>query len=410
MTEIMDGQVSWFDADTESTKMSPELSVPTAAETFKQSSRRSSASQNQRLPMCLCLRRGDGASRDSSTMEWENGAWPGGLQMRSTTVLRNGEKDYAYWLTSTALQRGRFCLTLNLSERPRTDNPSRLSEILEANADPKYRLSPKACLGILNRAERRGKKLPEQLEAALMKQAGVGVFTSTQATCQSGASSVDSDESLAFQERAGKAGGGKGLLIQHEKTGALQARSQQNVYSLQGNTIDRNAKQNGSGISENVSHTLNAVDRHGIAKIGVDVYNGEITGDIAATVTASAGGGNHSGPKIMSDGFSFGQSEKARGIGYEEEVSPTLRGGEGGNQKPVALIAFAQNQRDEVRNLHDLAGALAAEPGAKQQTYVAAVDCRNGTENAEVNGTLQAQGSGVNLNNVIREERWENKS
>lgn len=37
------------------------------------------------------------------------------------------------------------------------------------------------------------------------------------------------------------------------------------VYSLQGNAIDRNAQQNGSGICENVSHTVNAVDRHGVA-------------------------------------------------------------------------------------------------------------------------------------------------
>ena len=36
-------------------------------------------------------------------------------------------------------------------------------------------------------------------------------------------------------------------------------------------------------------------------------------------------------------GFSFGQSEKAGSIGYQEEVSPTLRGGEGGNQKPCVV-------------------------------------------------------------------------
>ena len=34
-------------------------------------------------------------------------------------------------------------------------------------------------------------------------------------------------------------------------------------------------------------------------------------------------------------------------------------------------IAFAQNQRDEVRDLGDKAGALQAEPGMKQQTFVA---------------------------------------
>ena len=34
-------------------------------------------------------------------------------------------------------------------------------------------------------------------------------------------------------------------------------------------------------------------------------------------------------------------------------------------------IAFAANQRDEVRDLHDVAGALSAQPGMKQQTFVA---------------------------------------
>ena len=35
-------------------------------------------------------------------------------------------------------------------------------------------------------------------------------------------------------------------------------------------------------------------------------------------------------------------------------------------------IAFAANQRDEVRDLHDIAGALGASPGMKQQTFVSA--------------------------------------
>ena len=38
----------------------------------------------------------------------------------------------------------------------------------------------------------------------------------------------------------------------------------------------------------------------------------------------------------------------------------------------TAPMAFAQNQRDEVRDLHDVAGALAAQPGMKQQTFVVA--------------------------------------
>ena len=50
---------------------------------------------------------------------------------------------------------------------------SRLSQILEAAPHPKYSLSSKACLGILRRAERRGKELPERLKAVLVEQAKV---------------------------------------------------------------------------------------------------------------------------------------------------------------------------------------------------------------------------------------------
>ena len=34
-------------------------------------------------------------------------------------------------------------------------------------------------------------------------------------------------------------------------------------------------------------------------------------------------------------------------------------------------IAFAAKQRDEVRDLHNVAGALGAQPGMKQQTFIA---------------------------------------
>jgi hypothetical protein len=44
---------------------------------------------------------------------------------------------------------------------------STLSQILQENVPTKYYLSARACQGILNRAERRGKKLPQMLEEAL---------------------------------------------------------------------------------------------------------------------------------------------------------------------------------------------------------------------------------------------------
>lgn len=66
-------------------------------------------------------------------------------------------------------------LTLNSVEHMSTLEPSlseggvcSLSDVLETGeVQPQFYLTPKACAGILRRAEARGKKLPEQLERAL---------------------------------------------------------------------------------------------------------------------------------------------------------------------------------------------------------------------------------------------------
>ena len=65
---------------------------------------------------------------------------------------------------------------------------------------------------------------------------------------------------------------------------------------------------------------------------GFDGYNGDLTGDVAATL-----------------GVNCGMSTGRNGV-----------------------VAFASNQKNEVRDLHDVAGALSAQPGMKQQTFIAA--------------------------------------
>ena len=62
------------------------------------------------------------------------------------------------------------CLTLSTTEWPSDAVVSSLSRTLQETRDvpPKYYLSPRACAGILRRAEKRGKKLPPILEQALM--------------------------------------------------------------------------------------------------------------------------------------------------------------------------------------------------------------------------------------------------
>ena len=60
-------------------------------------------------------------------------------------------------------------LTLNISEYPSDGVASSLSDILETGELPRrYYLTATACRGILRRAEKRGKELPEALKLALM--------------------------------------------------------------------------------------------------------------------------------------------------------------------------------------------------------------------------------------------------
>ena len=64
-------------------------------------------------------------------------------------------------------------MMLNIGESPSEERGSTLSQILELNVPEKYSLSPKACAGILRRAEKRGKELPDMLKDALMEVVGL---------------------------------------------------------------------------------------------------------------------------------------------------------------------------------------------------------------------------------------------
>ena len=71
------------------------------------------------------------------------------------------------------------------------------------------------------------------------------------------------------------------------------------------------------------------------------------------------------------------------------------------------VMAFAANQRDEVRDLHDVAGALQAQPGIKQQTFVAGFSAGAGASagsigyNESVAPTLKGSPSGNCMPSII---------
>ena len=118
-------------------RMYPEPSAVITEKTSEPSLKRPPKSQTK-LPLFLDLRGASGAVAEPS---WEMG----GLLLGEYTMHSFGEY-------------------------PRDANESHLSQILVECADQKYYLTEKACTGILRRAEKRGKPLPEELRTALEEQ------------------------------------------------------------------------------------------------------------------------------------------------------------------------------------------------------------------------------------------------
>ena len=163
MTGGMVEQIPMFYQDSWSGKTSPAHSAPTTAKTSAPSWKKLRGSQNQTL-LFLDMREGDGTMPELLSVTDT-------LLRGELSTLSTGERPSvgvaSLWSpTSMAYSPRRSCL----------------SEVLEENPDPRYTLSARACQGILNRADRRGKKLPEILRAALERQAN---------PCASGTTTTD---------------------------------------------------------------------------------------------------------------------------------------------------------------------------------------------------------------------------
>ena len=179
-------------------------------------------------------------------------------------------------------------------------------------------------MGILRRAFERGKALPKKLERALKIQAGLALPDGQ----------ITDIDAYHINQRD------EGIDLQGV-SGALMATS-----NMQMQTFVTQASENTEGF---------------------DGYNGDLTGDVAATL-----------------GVNCGMSTGRNGV-----------------------IAFAANQRDEVRDLHDVAGALNAQPGIKQQTFVAGFSAGAGASagsigyHESVAPTLKAGASGNCMPSVL---------
>lgn len=150
MTENLVGQMSLFAQDTWFGKTSLEPSVQTKEKTLGASSKKQPKS-SKKMPLYLDLRKESGAIQDAS---WEMG----GVLLGEYTMHSFGEKP------------SMLTVEPSFPALPNGVSESLLSQILVEDPHPKYSLSAKACRGILNRANKRGKKLPEILQNALENQ------------------------------------------------------------------------------------------------------------------------------------------------------------------------------------------------------------------------------------------------
>ena len=170
---------------------------------------------------------------------------------------------------------------------------------------------------------------------------------------------------LVMKIRSGCEGGGKGALIQENKSATLSCNNEQTLFEPCG-------------------------------------WDG---GQISPTLTKQNAGGNQRMPDkdnftcvlqpfgICSKDSNAMKSDNPHSGIYEAETARTLDGNGGNpscNQGGIAVVAFTQNQRDEVRDLGDRSAVVCANAGTKQQTFVLqgsmiGRDNKNGPQGSGVN-------------------------
>lgn len=174
---------------------------------------------------------------------------------------------------------------------------------------------------------------------------------------------------VSFQERFGKPGGGKGILIQNEHTGALSTSNNQSVCAgfctehsekargigyqeemaptlragtVPAATMSLNSKQLGLDTAVELASTLGASDYKEPQSVlsfdpSADRYAGTTFQDVAKTLTPGTAPGFH-------DAVAYGMNRERCGAIVGEEVMPTLQAaaGESGNNKPMVYVKTAR--------------------------------------------------------------------
>lgn len=201
-------------------------------------------------------------------------------------------------------------MTLNIGEKPREPNPTKLSQLLETETDPKYRLSAKACQGILNRAERRGKELPKELKEALEEQV---LTNSGQQEIRDGARlEMDGTEILPPEP------------MSQEPLTETTTKVPENVGALSGKL----------SLNEPLSPSRNEPVNLGGVRESSSRANTSEPCQRSTTSPSSS----------LAAAFSGGMGAKAGNIGYQEEMCPSLKSSESGTNTVPDILLSTENE------------------------------------------------------------------
>lgn len=170
-----------------------------------------------------------------------------------------------------------------------------------------------------------------------------GDITASGASGEGFAETAEAGASYAVRIRGGCDGGGKGALVQTEKSGTLGTGNNQTIFCMA-------TQQGGAELrTDDRAPTLTAA-------AGMSGNNQPVVAiPIKDKATRWQGGGesrNHDGSgnggmtrdSVLCAGFKAGNGAQAGGIGYGEEVSPTLAAAPSGTNQTPAVMAFDTTQ------------------------------------------------------------------
>lgn len=197
--------------------------------------------------------------------------------------------------------------------------------------------------------------------------------------------------SYAVRIRSGCDGGGKGALVQEEKSGTLGTGNDQTVFCLQGNAIDRadTAGCNGKGWRKDQSYTLNTIDRPAV--YAVDQGGGKsacnVSKNQSPTLTCPHGGE----PAV----FAIENHPADSRVKLSEKdlcQALTSRMGTGGGNVPMVMCL--NDQGGSVMGVsEDVAVALRAEEHGHQPSVLTlATQSYSEIKGSDVSATLKVAG------------------